>query len=567
MSVLERLIAISSTGAALAALASFPVAFAQSTERVSLGAGALEGDSGSRQAAISTDGRFVAFVSSATNLVAGDLNGLDDIFLHDRSLGTTTLISVDSFGAQANGASFRPAVSGDGRYVVFESDATNLDALDTNGTRDVFLRDTVLGVTTLISLTPAGTVSPGPNGDGSLTPDGLFAAFRLESDIYVRDLTAGVTTLVSVDQGGVNPAGGSFGSSMSADGRFVAFASLSSNVVSPDTNGTYDVFVRDTQLGVTFHASVDTFGVQANGLSGDPAMSPCGRYVGYFSAADNLVAGDTNGKRDVFVHDLQSGLTSRVSLGAGGVEGDGLSRQPSLSMGGRYIAFYSMATNLVANDLNGAGDIFVRDTLHGVTQRVSVDSSGIEGNDVSAQPSLTALGRLVAFHASASNLVASDLNAADDVFVRDLGPELPFNYCTAAISTFGCVATISASANPSLTLANTCLLTVTGVEGQKQGLIYYGLDITGFNPSPWGNGFRCAKSPIKRTGSQNSNGNAGLCDGSYTLDWDNYHVSNPAALGNPWTLWERAYVQAWYRDPPSPKASNFSDALVLTYQP
>lgn len=562
----QRIFAFSWTLVSLVGLAGASSA-AQSTQRVSEGPGAIEADASSRQASLSADGRFVVFASSATNLVVGDLNGVDDVFLHDRSSGVTTLVSVDSSGAQANGASARPLVSEDGRYVIFESDATNLDVLDTNGARDVFLRDTQLGVTTRISFDPSGAQASGPCGDPSLTPDGLFASFRILADIYVRDLTTNTTSLVSVDQFGVNAAGSSFGTSISADGRFVAFSSASPNVVVPDTNGAYDVFVRDTLAGVTTLASVDTNGTQANNLSGDPAISPDGRYVAYFSLASNLVAGDTNNRRDVFRHDLLTGATTRVSVGSAGAEGNDTSRRPAMSRGGRFVAFYSQASNLVAGDLNGVGDIFVHDVLFGTTTRVSVDSAALEGNAVSALPSISDLGRFVAFSSNSSNLVASDLNAVEDVFLRDRGAELPSSYCTPGVSTAGCIATISASANPSLSLAAPCILSVVGLEGQKQGLCFYGINNTGFNPSPWGNGFRCVKSPIKRTGTQNSGGTAGLCDGQFTLDWHAYQASFPGALGNPWELWERAYVQAWYRDPASTKASNFSDGLVLTYQP
>jgi len=562
----QRVIAVSCLGPAITLLSALASA-AQSTERISEGPGPVEADGASRQAAVSSDGRYVAFASGATNLVAGDVNALDDVFLRDRTSAVTTLVSVDSSGAQANGACARPSVSADGRYVVFESDATNLDALDINAVRDVYLRDTQLGVTTLISLDPAGALSSFASGDPAISADGRFASFRILADVYVCDLTTNATSLVSVDQFGVNPAGSSFGSSISADGRFVAFSSLSASIVAPDTNGVYDVFVRDTVAGVTILVSVDTFGVQANDVSGDPAISPDGRYVAFFSAANNLVPGDTNSRRDVFVNDLLTGETRRVSVDTTGAQGNDLSRRPAVSQGGRFVAFYSQASNLVAGDINGAGDIFVRDTLLGVTSRVSVDGLGAEANAVSALPAITALGGVVAFSSSASNLVGSDLNALEDVFVRDRGPELPASYCTPGTSSGGCLAMISASANPSLTQAAPCLITVLGLEGQKQGLLFYGLDNTGFNPSPWGNGFRCVKSPIKRTGAQNSGGTIGLCDGSFALDWHAYQLNVPGALGSPWTLWERAHVQAWYRDPPATKASNFSDGLTLVYQP
>src|SRR5207249_1268748 len=204
---------------------------------------------------------------------------------------------------------------------------------------------------------------------------------------------------------------------LSADGRFVAFGSDATNLVAGDTNGTTDVFVHDRQTGTTERVSVASGGgTQGNGKSGGffafPALSADGRFVAFQSDATNLVAGDTNGTTDVFVHDRQTATTERVSV-------NGFSAGPALSADGRFVAFHSTGSNLVAGDTNGATDVFVHDRQTGTTERVSGASDGTQGNDASAGPALSADGRLVAFHSSATNLVAGDANRAYDVFVHD----------------------------------------------------------------------------------------------------------------------------------------------------
>ncbi|MPV87021.1 hypothetical protein GCU85_09820 [Cardiobacteriales bacterium ML27] len=319
---------------------------------------------------MSADGRYVAFQSNATNLVAGDTNGTTDVFVHDTQTGDTTRVNVDSLGTEGDRDSFSSSISADGRYVAFQSFATNLVAGDTNGNADIFVHDTQTGVTTRVSVDSVGT----------------------EADSYSQT------------------------PSISADGRYVAFTSTATNLVAGDTNGNTDIFVHDTQTGVTTRVNVDSVGTEGDNGSYNPSISADGRYVAFYSSATNLVAGDTNGVADIFVHDTQTGNTTRVSVDSVGTEGDGLSQSPSISADGRYVAFTSNATNLVAGDTNGTLDIFVHDTQTGVTTRVSVDSNDIEGDSYSTGPSISADGRYVAFESYATNLVAGDTNNAGDVF-------------------------------------------------------------------------------------------------------------------------------------------------------
>ncbi|MDH4063431.1 MAG: hypothetical protein OEW19_03460, partial [Acidobacteriota bacterium] len=289
--------------------------------------------------AISADGRWVAFRSLASNLVAGDTNGHADVFVHDRGTGETRRVSVGSGSAEGDGDSEEPTISADGRWVAFSSWASNLVVGDTNLRRDVFVHDQQTGTTTRVSV---GTGGAQGNGDGqfpSISADGRWVAFEsrasnlvpgdtnLSWDVLVHDRETGTTTRVSVGSGGAEGNGDSSYASISGDGRWVAFRSYASNLVPRDTNrginpiSGADVFLHDRESGTTTRVSVASDGTQANGSSTDSAVSADGRRVAFFSVANNLVANDTNSRTDVFVHDRQTGTTRRVSVGPGGAQG------------------------------------------------------------------------------------------------------------------------------------------------------------------------------------------------------------------------------------------------------
>lgn len=498
-------------------------------ELISVSSSEIRGDSYSYVPALTPDLRHIAFSSWSTNLVPGDTNGPypvgHDVFVRDRQLGSTERVSVSSSGAQGNDQSYHPAISADGRLVAFTSYSSNLVPADSNGFEDVFLRDRVANTTTRVSL----NVSGGPAN------------------------------------------GGSFCASISADGVRIVFYGSASNLVAGDTNTSADVFVRNISTGVTERVSVDSNGAQANASSSGGVISPDGRFVVFRSTATNLVAGDTNGKADVFLRDRSSGATERISVGASGAQSDGDSASPALTPDGRYVVFQSNATNLIAGDTNGRWDIFVRDRLLGTTERMSVDSNSAEGTaDSGIQgPSISEDGRRIAFD-SRARFAAADTDDWHDIYVRERGAPAPAQYCTAGMSSNGCSASLSASASPSASLATPCSISVVGVEGQRVGLLFYGLEHAGWTPSPWAPGstsWLCVKPPTQRTGAQHSGGSAGLCDGVFALDWNAYQAANAGALGQPWLTGARAYVQAWFRDPPAPKSTGLSNALELTHQP
>jgi Tol biopolymer transport system component len=241
-------------------------------------------------------------------------------------------------------------------------------------------------------------------------------------DVFVHDRKTGQTTRVSVRSNGTQGNGLSVHPSLSADGRYVAFDSESSNLVRGDTNSTTDVFVHDRQSGKTSRISVASDGTQGDGFSivTSPSISANGRYVAFLSFATNLVSDDTNFAADIFVHDRKTGQTTRVSVASDGTQGDGNSEFPWLSANGRYVAFHSLASNLVSGDTNFTSDIFVHDRKTGQTTRVSVASDGTQGNSFSGDPSISANGRFVAFSSVASNLAeGGDTNGVNDIFVHD----------------------------------------------------------------------------------------------------------------------------------------------------
>ncbi|MCL5292105.1 MAG: hypothetical protein M1548_06200, partial [Actinobacteria bacterium] len=342
----EGIVGVDNIAPTSAALVSGTLALGTTT-CVSLSSTGEQGNGYGSWNTINADGRYVAFMSYASNLVPDDTNSNGDIFVRDRLLSTTTRVSVSSTGVQANGYSGRPAISADGRYVAFWSAASNLVPDDTNSADDIFVHDRLLSTTTRVSVSSTGVQANGYSGYPVI----------------------------------------------SADGRYVAFSSHANNLVDGDTNAIDDIFVRDLQAGTTRRVSISSTGEQGNGNSIWHAISADGRYVAFSSDANNLVDGDTNAASDIFVHDVQAGATKRVSVLSTGEQTNGYSSNPSISADGSYVAFSSDATNLVDGDTNSNGDIFVRDRLLSTTTRVSVSSTGVQANGYSGRPAISADGR------------------------------------------------------------------------------------------------------------------------------------------------------------------------------
>ena len=409
------------------------------TERVSVGPAGAAGDNDSQLAAISGNGRYVAFVSSASTLVADDTNGTSDVFVHDRSTGLTERVSVDSRERQSADAEAggvldtnfgRPAITPDGRYVAFASTATNLVKGDRNDAVDIFLRDRVAGTTERVTAVGRKLVANAESSNPAISPDGRFVAFQsfadnlvpgdtnFTSDVFVVDRQAGTVVRASVTSTGEQASNSSGSPAISADGRLVAFESSAPLVAGEPDDFANDIYLRDVQAGTT--VGIGTSGSESVGHSGAPTITPDGRFVAFQSWDDSLVAGDDNNSYDVFVFDRATGALERVSVSTAGVQGNDWSQAPAISDDGRFVAFQSFADNLVAGDTNFDYDVFVRDRQAATTVRASVRTDGSEGglSLASFLPTMSADGTVVAF-TSEADLVPQDSGFPLDVYVHD----------------------------------------------------------------------------------------------------------------------------------------------------
>jgi len=396
----------------------------------SYGVGDSAGDAGSYNPDISADARYVVFESEATNLVPDDTNGTYDVFLRDRSTGAIERLSVDPSGNEGDGSSNKVEITPDGRYVVFDSQASNLVAGDTNGIGDIFIRDVVAGTTERVSVASDEVEAGGTSYNPSVSSDGRFVVFHtgaalvaddtnFETDIYVRDRTSGTTVRASVSSDEVETDNSSYNATISNDGRYVAFESEANNLVAGDT-GRRDIFVRDLTAGTTVRVSVDSSEAESDNASYEVSMSGDGRYVAFESNASNLVAGDTNGKRDIFVRDMTAGTTILVSQSIADVIGNDNSDDVNITSDGKFLAFESQASNLVEGDTNGQKDVFRLDMTTGTLTLLSINDKGEAGNCNSEDPILTTDGFHVVFESQASNLATLTSPAPACVAPADL---------------------------------------------------------------------------------------------------------------------------------------------------
>ncbi|WP_336205340.1 S8 family serine peptidase [Nonomuraea sp. LPB2021202275-12-8] len=396
------------------------------TERVSLGSDGRQGNDEAWWPELSQDGAVAVFASPASNFADGDTNGDLDVFATDLRTRTTTRVSVSSAGEQSNGFSLSPTVSADGRFVGFNSGATNLVTGDTNGQTDGFVHDRQTGRTERVSVASDGVQGDGLSAAPSLSADGRFAVFNSDSanlvpgdtngrtDVFVHDRQTGKTERISLGRDGAQGDAASREESISADGRFVAFQSDAANLVPEDVNGLTDVFVRDLLSGTTKRVAAP-HPTETRG----PRISADGRTVVFSNGV---------GLGHLYAHDLRTGANELVSATPAGGEANGMFFAPSLSADGRTVAFYSEASDLVAGDTGTGFDVFVRDLDTRITERISAGSKGAETDGWSELPSISGDGRYVVFQSSATNLVEGDTNRRADIFVHDrvAGPEPRF---------------------------------------------------------------------------------------------------------------------------------------------
>ena len=429
-------------GAALAAACLGALALPAAAARddlvlVSQSTGGAAADDASSTPSISPDGRFVAFASDADNLGGPQLTGTSDVFLRDLDAGTTTLVSRGTTPADA--LSYEPSVSADGSRVAFTSEAGNLSDVD-GDLADVFVRDLRTNTTLLVSR-PDGANSRGLDGISNhpaISADGRYVAFVSDAsglapgaasgvtNVFVRDLALGTTSLVSRAPDGSGGDGSSSGPSISADGRVVAFLSDAPNMSAEDRNGVRNVFVRDTAAGTTALVSrgPGLSGAAALGLSLSASISADGNRVAFATGSPNLSDDDADATTDVFVRDVAFGSTTLASraTGAAGAAADLGSFEPVISGDGMSVAFSSAAANLSAQDVDPVADVFARDLRSNATALVSraAGAAGAPGTSASGAPSISSTGRYVAFSSAADDLSAADGDGWTNVFRRDV---------------------------------------------------------------------------------------------------------------------------------------------------
>jgi Tol biopolymer transport system component len=545
------------------------------------------GDSGNARSlkpSISADGRALAFQSQASNLVSLDTNGVSDVFVRDTTAQACVRCSVSSAGVEGNANSSAPSISGAGRLVAFQSLASNLVAGDTNNLSDCFVHDRATGITQRVSVDAQGGQADGGSDGVALSADGQWLVFRsiasnlvagdsnASPDIFLVDLAAGTLERVSVSSTGAQaaPGPGSDRASLSDDGRFVAFDSAAANLVSGDTNAAFDCFVRDRVLGSTLRISTDAFGVEGNGQSVEATISGDGRFVAFQSLASNLVPGDNNAASDIFVKQLATQGIVRASVSSLGLEGDAPSLGASLSRDGRRIAFFSHAANLVPGDTNARADVFVRDRLAGSTLRISQPTQGGEANHDSQLAAISGDARAIVFQSQASNLVQPDLNAVEDVFWVDQGASYlcPWVYCTAKQNSLGCLPEIGFSGVSSAAATQGFVVHAQSVLNQKAGLLLYG--ISGRAAISFQGGTLCVAAPIRRTIAVSSGGNPPAladCSGQFAIDLSSFAAGSLG--GTPLAALRQVGTtvdcQWWGRDPGFSAPHNSSLSAALEF--
>jgi Tol biopolymer transport system component len=421
--------AIPSLLLALAALAA--PARAGVTTLGSLAPAGVQGDGHSDNGTISVTGRFVVFQSSCGNFDPADpVVGSTNIYLRDVKKDTTRLASLSSAGLLSDGYDAFPTVSRNGRYVVWESNATNLVEGDTNAKFDIFVRDMQKGLTTRVSVATDGTEGDADSLNPSVSDNGRWIAFdsaatnlvagdtNARQDCFLHDRKTGVTTRTSLDENGNQVSKNSVSPEISGNGRYMLIPS-EAGLVAGDLGVAFDIYVRDLKTGALSWVSPNTVGAEGSGGCGSASISSNGRWVAFESSADDLVEGDANGVADIFVRDRKAATTTRVSLGPAGAEADMHCVRPHIAGNGKAVAFESIATTLVTGDANGKWDAFVADLKLGTTTLASVSTGGAQADEDSSKTSITRNGRLVSFFSTSALLVAGDANAATDVFIRD----------------------------------------------------------------------------------------------------------------------------------------------------
>jgi Tol biopolymer transport system component len=545
------------------------------------------------RAAVSGNGRFVAFTSAASNLVPNDTDGRRDIFVFDLATSQIRRESVLAGGVDiTNTAAEYATLSFDGRVVVFATDGP---------IRGLWLRDRIADTTTFLSGGGSGqyeAIEPQLSLHNryvlfkSNTSDLVPSDNNGASDVFLYDRELATIARISNAASPFEADGASGGARMSGDARWIAYASVAQNLVQNDVNGSMDVFVLDRSSGTLTRESVDSNGIEGNGHSGGfvfgppwfvgPSISDDGRYVVFESQATNLVPNDTNNKYDVFLRDRNAGTTTRISMALGGAQCDGDSHDPRITPDGRFVVYCSRSTSMFAGDTLLWDDVFVFDRIAGTTSLASPSISGIGGNSASTIPAISNDGRIVAFQSVASDLVPNDDNGqVMDVFALDRNTDkVPYCFgdgsgttcpcgnfgaagrgCDNSLATGG--ARLDAQGSAFLT-ADTLELTVDGMPPATTCLFLEGNAATnGGLGAPFGDGLRCAGGVVVRLGIRPVT--SGVA-----------HVGAPAGdppisvTGGVPAQGGTFFYQVWYRNVAafcSSAAFNLSNGVSVTWSP
>ena len=554
---------------------------AQTTLRVSTSSAGAQGNKESgvlnfRGPSPSADGRFVTFFSKASNLVANDTNNAFDVFVKDTQSGVTTRVSVTSSGGEADAESRDPRISPDGRFVVFGSFSRTLIVPHQGSTQDTFVHDRTLGTTVIVSVPVTSGQANQNCTHADISDDGQWVVYASNStnivpgdsnqvgDIFLRDVQGAATSRISLAVGGGQANAESGYPELSGDGLLCAFESSATNLVIADANGASDVFLRDLGTGMTELISRSSAGTQGLGGSFRPCLSYDGRYVAFHSSAADLVTGDTNGAPDVFVRDRLRGSLVRVSVDSVGGQALGASDDASISADGRWLVFSSTAANLVLGDTNAVADVFRRDQLTGRIERMSEPAPTGQANAAALLAAVSADGTHVAFASQASNLVPGDTNAKFDAFLRT-PLQGGATYCSAKVNSLGCTPIMSSSGTSSAAASSGFVVSAANVLSNKPGLLFYGLN--GPGSVAFQGGFLCIAPPIHRAPVLYSSGSAAPPDCSGVLSIDMNAFASGALGGTPLpdllVAGTFVHCQWWSRDSgfAAPLNTSLSDGL------
>lgn len=550
----------------------------QVTSRMSLhesGAELLDVVSG--RAGVSADGRYVTFKSNAP-IVGVDLG---HVYVRDRQTGMCTRMSLNTSGTGVAAYGHTPSISADGRHVAFASGAANLVSGDTNARQDIFVRDRQTSTTVRINLGPGGVQADDTSQRPTISADGSCVVYESDAtnlvpgdtnaraDIFVSDRATGTTERVSVSSGGVQAGQECTWPTISADGRFVCFSSFDPNLVPGDTNGFRDVFVRDRLNGTTEIVSLNSAGQQSDNQNYLACISEDGRYVAFVSAAHNLVSPPLGQGTWVFVRDRQNGTTDQVLFTSQNPGTTDL-YPPAISADGRYVLYQSDASDLVPGDTNNRTDMFVYDRLLAATERVSVSTSGAQSTYASsasgALPTISADGRYVLFTSAADNFMpGGTLAGVNNIYIRDRSysamtslcdpgaggviqcpcanpPSGPGRGCDNAAGTGGAVLSATGVAYLS---QDTLVFTASGEERNALNLLFQGNALAP-GGAVFGRGVRCAGGALKHLFTKSASlGSASFPDfgaGDPTIH------ARSAAVGDPITAGESRWYVVQYRD-------------------